>query len=123
MAARVAHFTGRARPIRLVSMELLRSYSPQALLRLPQQQQPRPRRRLPHWKLIWTPGQSDDLRYELYNVATDPHETRNLITDNPETANQLIGLLKEWTDKSGDPEIRKPSAEDIKLLKSLGYVQ
>lgn len=78
---------------------------------------------LGEWKLIWTPGQSDDTKYELYNIGDDPHETKNIIDDNPAQANKLIGLLKRWTELSDDRKHRKISDRDLKLLRSLGYVQ
>jgi arylsulfatase A-like enzyme len=75
------------------------------------------------WKLIWTPGQTGDLKYELYDLADDPHETVNLIAEHPDQANKLIALLKRWTDLSDDRKHRKISDSDMKLLRSLGYVQ
>ncbi|OIN99386.1 sulfatase [Candidatus Desantisbacteria bacterium CG_4_10_14_0_8_um_filter_48_22] len=32
----------------------------------------------------------------LFNVRDDPHETRNLATQNPETVKKLLGMLESW---------------------------
>ena len=46
----------------------------------------------------------DDFGYsmdpvELYDMAADPYQTRNLRDSDPEVVNQCENLLKEWVDK------------------------
>jgi arylsulfatase A-like enzyme len=73
-------------------------------------------------KLIWTPGQAADLEYELYDLAADPGETRNLWrADHPEVA-ALQGELTAWLRGLDDPTA-EPDARDLALLRSLGYVE
>ncbi len=74
------------------------------------------------WKLIWTPGQTPERAYELYNLATDPAETRNLWTADHPRATALVDSLHAWHRDSDHVE-RPPSAEDVKRLRSLGYLE
>ncbi|MCK4410312.1 MAG: hypothetical protein KAW67_09510, partial [Candidatus Eisenbacteria sp.] len=61
---------------------------------------------------------------ELYDLKTDPGETRNLIAEQPGQAARLGDLLEKWdasvpTVRSGDYELDE---EALDLLRSLGYV-
>ena len=61
---------------------------------------------------------------ELYDLKTDPGETRNLIAEQPGQAARLGNLLEKWdasvpTVRSGD---HKLDEEALDLLRSLGYV-
>jgi len=54
------------------------------------------------WKLIHAPEPRDraimkGTEYELYDLAVDPGETRNLIDERPERAERLRARLAEWT--------------------------
>ena len=73
------------------------------------------------WKLIWTPGQSPDLRFELYNLGDDPDETRNLYDPAHPQAQRLQSLLSDWVQAPNETG-REPSASDMEALRSLGYV-
>lgn len=73
------------------------------------------------WKLIWTPGQSDRLSFELYNLATDPGETKNIHNPEHPEARRLTGLLSQWL-KNTPHKNSTPSDEDMERLKSLGYI-
>ena len=74
------------------------------------------------WKLIWTPEQTPDLEYQLYDLRSDPQEISDLYApDHPQVAH-LKQLLKKWlrvTEDDGLP----PTKEDLEALKALGYVQ
>ncbi len=74
------------------------------------------------WKLIWTPGQREDLLFELYNVRTDPHERSNrYLPGNPHTEH-LKALLRRWEEQRIDTRsAADPSAADRERLRSLGY--
>lgn len=58
------------------------------------------------WKLILTYDgelgrsakyhQRDDLRPQLYDLSTDPHETTNLASQHPETIQRLSAMLQDW---------------------------
>ncbi|MGJ5820362.1 sulfatase [Paludibaculum fermentans] len=64
-------------------------------------------------------------RRELYDLAADPNETRDLIASKPEQAAQLERLLRTWQQnyvKPGDQELGM-GQEAVDRLKSLGYVQ
>ncbi|TKX61661.1 hypothetical protein EXE48_07625 [Halorubrum sp. ASP1] len=75
------------------------------------------------WKLICTAN--GDLRpTELYHIAQDPSESRNLLEDNEEVAKELFEQLVGWI---GDDEQRyetadKVSAETQDHLEDLGYL-
>ncbi len=75
------------------------------------------------WKLIWAPFQTDRLAYELYDLESDPHETRNLYHPSHPAAAELRPLLQAWMAR--DTEIgptEEISEEDLERLRSLGYV-
>jgi arylsulfatase A-like enzyme len=75
------------------------------------------------WKLIWTPFQTDDLAYELYDLEKDPHETRNLYHPSHAAAAELRPLLKEWmAHDAAISTTEEISDEDLDRLRSLGYV-
>jgi arylsulfatase A-like enzyme/Tfp pilus assembly protein PilF len=59
---------------------------------------------------------------ELYDLATDPAETRNLVTERPGEVRELQHLLAQWRGADrGSPRIAE-SAETRERLRSLGYV-
>jgi arylsulfatase A-like enzyme len=73
------------------------------------------------WKLIWTPGQSPGQEYELYDLAGDPGETRNLHAPGHGQGERLKALLRTWWRPAAHP--RAPmSEEDARRLRSLGYL-
>jgi arylsulfatase A-like enzyme/Flp pilus assembly protein TadD len=77
------------------------------------------------WKLIWTPFLPDSGAWELYDVAEDPHEERNLYrADHPEVA-ILKQHLESWL--GDEPQHSAPARaltpEDREALKTLGYVE
>ncbi|MEE8526393.1 MAG: sulfatase [Thermoanaerobaculia bacterium] len=74
------------------------------------------------WKLIWTPGQAPQMEYELYDLAADPAETRNLWTAGHPRAEALADHLRAWY-RDADHVERPPSAEDLERLRSLGYLE
>jgi arylsulfatase A len=61
----------------------------------------------------------EDGRLELYNLAADPLESKNLAAEKPEEAARLHGKLKTWREKVGaqlptpNPD-HKPEAENAK---------
>jgi arylsulfatase A-like enzyme len=76
-------------------------------------------------KLIWR----SDGRRELYDLAADPLETRDLIRDQPELAAQLGTQLDRYFETlercqpPSQPHKRQLSAEQIELLQGLGYLE
>jgi arylsulfatase A-like enzyme len=73
------------------------------------------------WKLIWTPGQTPDREYELYDLAADPGETRDLFEVGSEAAERLQRELASWVRGLGD-RTAEPDARDLAMLRALGYV-
>jgi arylsulfatase A-like enzyme len=68
---------------------------------------------------------SSNGRRELFDLGGDPTENRNLYIQQPERAAQLSDRLAQWT-KSMPKQLREThtlSPEDLRRLKSLGYVQ
>lgn len=47
------------------------------------------------WKLVHLDIRSDNDKYELYNLATDPGETTDLSADNPEKVAELQAIMSE----------------------------
>jgi arylsulfatase A-like enzyme len=58
------------------------------------------------WALLYSPT-PETQELELYHMPTDPHHTRNVIKDNPETAAQLTQLIGQWLDGLGVSPGRK----------------
>lgn len=72
------------------------------------------------WKLIV--GGPDD---ELYHLADDPMETKNIYASESEMASELRTILEHWdatTPRNMDNDAQL-SDEDIEALDSLGYVE
>ena len=76
------------------------------------------------YKYIW----SSDSRHELYDLAEDPGETRNLIAAEPGVAGRFDGRLRRWAESVPDyvptgkfiPDL---PGEIAQQLKALGYFQ
>jgi len=64
-------------------------------------------------------------RRELFQLASDPNERRNLFILEPEVAARMEAKLTQWTAfmPQSTQQIRKLAPEDLQRLKSLGYVQ
>jgi len=74
------------------------------------------------WKLIVLEDEAG--RMELYDLAADPGETVNLADREPEKAQELLGILRDWDAsvpvvRSGDYEL---GAEALRHLRALGYI-
>jgi arylsulfatase A-like enzyme len=76
------------------------------------------------WKLIWTPFQTGDLGWELYNVREDPDEARNLYRADHPQIEPLRQRLTEWMNRAGPaPPVRPVSDDDRERLRELGYAE
>jgi arylsulfatase A-like enzyme len=88
--------------------------------------------RTERWKLIKIPHPDGD-RYELYDIVSDPEESRNLYDELPGEAGKLVPILRAWVE--GDPardadtsateegELEGLDPAAIEQLKALGYIQ
>ena len=84
------------------------------------------------WKLVHVPSaqyqrQMQGMEYELYEIRSDPMETRNVIADHPDLAALMQTVLDERV-TSTDPPVtptRRPeySPEELENLRSLGYIR
>jgi hypothetical protein len=74
------------------------------------------------WKLIWTPGQTPDLAFELYDLVADPGETRDLYRPDHPELDRLRRLLFEWL-RSSPRGSSEPDADDRRRLRALGYLE
>jgi arylsulfatase len=80
------------------------------------------------WKLVFRrPGRkaaNRPVRYELYDLAADPLETRDLAEQHPEELRRLRGHLLGWMKEgAGAAPQGEESEEQLKALKALGYVK
>lgn len=80
--------------------------------------------RVGKWKYI------NDLKYqkeELYDLATDPHETTNIIGKDPLLHTEMKNKLSNWLVTIRKPKLKakrvKLDAESVEKLKSLGYIE
>lgn len=72
------------------------------------------------WKFIL----STNGRRELYDLSTDPGETRNLADSEPRTAAELQALLTAWQKNLAPVSGRSGLDNDtVNRLRSLGYIQ
>jgi arylsulfatase A-like enzyme len=73
-------------------------------------------------KYIWG---SDGTR-ELYDIKNDPHESRNIYHEDPQTASAMEIILGKWVSSFQPSKFYKQeeiSKEALEELRSLGYVQ
>jgi arylsulfatase A-like enzyme len=61
---------------------------------------------------------------ELYDVAADPHETRNLASAEPEVAARLAARLEAWLAEALPEQggADAPTPETLRQLRQLGYI-
>ena len=76
---------------------------------------------LERWKVI----RSSDGRHELYDLASDPREERNLFAERPKEAQLLLDTLARIQARSGGArarvDVREPTEDELKELRELGY--
>lgn len=70
---------------------------------------------------------SSDGRHELYDLAADPGETRNLLDSEPEVAARLAETLKQFLSRRPEAPQFGPtgpplSDEELRLMATLGYI-
>lgn len=58
---------------------------------------------------------------ELYDLAEDPHEKRNLASERPETVRQLAARIEAWAQAEKENPF-EPDARLAEELRSIGYV-
>ena len=49
-----------------------------------------------NWKIVSSQSGGDEVTWELYDLATDKTETRNLAAQEPELVQELVGLYETW---------------------------
>ncbi len=81
------------------------------------------------WKLVQRrPGRRNagkPLRYELYDLASDPLETRDLAAERPEEVRRLRAALLGWMKEGAGAAPKgqeQETEEQLKALRALGYV-
>lgn len=74
------------------------------------------------WKLVLGVGGRRGDRMELYDLAADPQETRNVATLHPEELRRLRGELMRWVkNRPGRHAGQEDDEETLKALRALGY--
>jgi tetratricopeptide (TPR) repeat protein len=68
------------------------------------------------WKYVDAPDP------ELYDLAADPGERRNVISEHPERAKELADRLRELAARERTAPAVAPDAEAVAALESLGYL-
>jgi arylsulfatase A-like enzyme len=74
------------------------------------------------WKYIEARGEN---RYELYDLGSDPGETKNVIESQPAVRARMADALERWVRREFARGARRQniSDEDRKRLEALGYIQ
>ena len=87
------------------------------------------------WRLVWNPehASSDDVppgpypvpEVALYDVASDPHETRDVSLDHPDVVRDLELAIKRWLSslQPCSASARGPTPAQIQAMRDLGYVE
>jgi arylsulfatase A-like enzyme len=83
------------------------------------------------WKLIHnTKRASGAAEYELYAVASDPREQKNLAAEKPEIVRRLLTEISRWRKITASQKLKSDaeatkgmSQEELERLRSLGYIQ
>jgi arylsulfatase A-like enzyme len=74
------------------------------------------------WKLVLGVGGKRPSGLELYDLASDPHETRNVATLHPEELRRLRRELMGWVrNRPGRHAGQEEDEETLKALRALGY--
>jgi arylsulfatase A-like enzyme len=75
------------------------------------------------WKII----ESSRGRHELYDMASDPHESADLSASRADVAEELAGLLHGWASaaeaRRPEPTLPENEGDLIQRLRSLGYLK
>jgi arylsulfatase A-like enzyme len=71
-----------------------------------------------NWKLIFTPEQRTDRAFELYDLAADPTEQRDLYRPDHPAVPDLARDIEQWLRAAPEPE-RAPSETDLARLRAL----
>ncbi len=79
--------------------------------------------RTQRYKLIWHEGR----KVELFDLESDPGETRDLAASHPQIREELLGQLKDWKARGGTATdagqmFESQDAESLERLRSLGYI-
>ena len=85
------------------------------------------------WKLLHVPTEQyqrsmQQSEYELYEVRSDPMETKHIIADHAELAELMKGLLAKRLNEAGQrsegtDQAAQYSPEELENLRSLGYIR
>ena len=75
------------------------------------------------WKLVWTPFAEGDAEFALFDLASDPGETRDLYRPDHPQVGPLRDALADWLRATDDPTATALDARDLELLRSLGYIE
>ncbi|HEX5714645.1 MAG TPA: sulfatase [Thermoanaerobaculia bacterium] len=74
------------------------------------------------WKLVLGVGGKRPTGMELYDLAADPQETRNIATAHPEELRRLRAELMGWVkNRPGRHAGQEEDEETLKALRALGY--
>jgi arylsulfatase A-like enzyme len=83
------------------------------------------------WKLIHNrAGAADRPEYELFDVANDPFDQKNLAGENPEVVKRLAKAIEGFRSMAAAARLKpdaeatdKMSPEQLQRLRSLGYIK
>jgi len=53
------------------------------------------------WKLVWSKRLPEEIEWKLYDLASDPCETRDVAAAHPERVEELAGAWEAWARRVG----------------------
>ena len=63
--------------------------------------------RVGDWKLVLNPRGRSEVEWQLYDLAKDPSESKNLLVENPEQARELLGKWNKLNSEMAEPATLK----------------
>ena len=79
--------------------------------------------RTDRYKVVERPSHDGGWRVELYDLAADPAERRDLAEEQPELASRLRAELDAVFAEVEPPPARELEPEELAALRALGYVR
>jgi len=78
--------------------------------------------RVPGWKLVARPMPEGGYSFALYDLERDPAETQDVSAEHPRRFARMRRALAQWMRRLPPVESRERAPDEVKSLRSLGYI-